>query len=93
MKNLFWNLRKLRKTGQNKQRQQKYCDNCKIKLDFLNKATKRMITGKKTAGNGTPKNIDNSTLTKLICQIAITGSPANGRQWSEVIPIQSRILI
>ena len=52
-----------------------------------------MITGKKTAGNETPKNNDNSTLTKLICQIAITGSPANVRQWSEVIPIQSRILI
>ena len=47
----------------------------------------------KTAAHGAPKTFDNSALTETICQIAISGSTANGRRLSEEIRIHSEIFM
>ena len=77
--------KKLRELKLNRQRSQKYRNERKRKLDALDEATRRKVTGRETATPGHPQKYDNAELIEAICRIAIPGSAAHERRRNEVI--------
>lgn len=77
--------KKLKELKQNRQRSQKYRIERKRKLDGLDEATRRKVTGKETATPGRPQKYENTDLIEAICRIAIPGSAAHERRRNEVI--------
>ena len=77
--------KKLRELKLNRQISQKYRNERKRKLDALDEATRRKVTGKETATPGRPQKYDNTELIEAICRIAIPGSAAYERRRNEVI--------
>ena len=77
--------KKLRELKLNRQRSQKYRNKRKRKLDALDEATRRKVTGKETATPGRPQQYENTELIEAICRIAIPGSAAHERRRNEVI--------
>eukprot|EP00794_Sanderia_malayensis_P004092 gene4092-4646_t len=74
--------RKLRELQLNRRRSIKYRNERKRKLDALDEATRKKITGK---GTPVPDKHDNTELIEAICRIAIPGSAAHERRRNEVI--------
>ena len=77
--------KKLRELKLNRQRSQKHRNERKRKLDALDKAKRRKVTGKETVTPGRPQKYDNTELIEAICRIAIPGSAAHERRRNEVI--------
>ena len=77
--------KKLRELKLNRQRSQKYRNERKRKLDALDEATRRKVTGKEAATPGRPQKYDNTELIEAICRIAIPGSAAHERRQNEVV--------
>ena len=77
--------KKLRELKLNRQRLQKYRNERKRKLDALDGATRRKVTGKETTTPGRPQKYDNTELIEAICPIEIPGSAAHERRRNEVI--------
>ena len=77
--------RKLRELQLNRRRSIKYRNERKRKLDALDEATRKKITGKGTPIPGRPHKHDNTELIEAICRIAIPGSAAHERRRNEVI--------
>ena len=63
----------------------KYRNERKRKLDALDEATKKKITGKGTPVPGRPHKHDNTELIEAICRIAIPGLAAHEKRRNEVI--------
>ena len=68
--------KKLRELKLNRQRSQKYHNECKRKLDALDEETRKKVTGKGTSKPDCPPKYDNVELIEAICRTAIPGSAA-----------------
>ena len=58
--------KKLRELKLNRQRSQKYHNECKRKLDALDEETRKKVTGKGTSEPGLPQKYDNAELIEAI---------------------------
>ena len=75
----------LKDSEQKKRHQQKCLDNREKYLGSLYKVTRKIITGKEISSSEFQKNIYNSALIETICQMAISGTIADGRRRSKLI--------